>query len=410
MSRAQAEQFQRLLEEAEARTDAAQLEKHNALAQQEAAASQALKTQERAVKVAEDKLAQTRALLDDRSDEVKALKKAMKELKATVHEHREGADEAEEEIDELQMENETLRHNVQVLEAERAEMRKQLDHLQSQQEQMGGLQMEITMLKEECDRERTKNATVAVNAESSQAELESERDAALALTRDLENQMNAVLADLEVARSDTSRVMTANVNLQNALEAIQNEREAELSLLEQQRVDAEAATAAAHAAAIEAASEASEVRIKEAQTAADAAVKNTMGHVETLEVKLEEYRRENMQLRGALDEAISRLQTTQEDVIDRMLMKNILLDWFSKTGKGKRDVLEVMASLLHFSEDEKDGIHIGEGHSTLGKVVDAVAAPLPPSKADMEHLEGDTVGEKWVNFLLAETGEDESTI
>jgi hypothetical protein len=88
-------------------------------------------------------------------------------------------------------------------------------------------------------------------------------------------------------------------------------------------------------------------------------------------------------------------------------MKNILLDWFAKTGKGKREVLTVMASVLHFTEEEKDAIHIGDGTSAFGRVVGAVAAPLPPSAADIEHLEGDNVREKWVNFLMAETGGDD---
>lgn len=95
-------------------------------------------------------------------------------------------------------------------------------------------------------------------------------------------------------------------------------------------------------------------------------------------------------------------------MIDRTLMKNILLDWFAKNGKGKKDVLEVMASVLHFTEEEKEKIHIGGGSGgRIGKVVGAVAAPLPPAVADVDHLEGDNVREKWVNFLLAET-EDES--
>ena len=113
-----------------------------------------------------------------------------------------------------------------------------------------------------------------------------------------------------------------------------------------------------------------------------------------------------MNLRRSLDEAIQRLQTSQEDVIDRVLTKNILLDWFSKHGKGKREVLAVMASLLHFTEEEKDAIHIGDGSGTFGKVFHAVAAPFPPSAANIEHLDGDSVREKWVNFLLTEVGDD----
>lgn len=87
------------------------------------------------------------------------------------------------------------------------------------------------------------------------------------------------------------------------------------------------------------------------------------------------------------------------------MMKNVLLDWFAKTGKGKKDVLEVMASLLHFTDEEKEKVHIYDGPGTFGKVVGAVAAPLPPPAADVGRLEGSNVREKWVNFLLAETDE-----
>lgn len=86
-------------------------------------------------------------------------------------------------------------------------------------------------------------------------------------------------------------------------------------------------------------------------------------------------------------------------------MKNVLLDWFNKSGKGKKDVLEVMASLLHFSDQEKEKIHIYEGPGALGKVVGAVAAPLPPAATNPQQLEGSNVREKFVNFLMAETDE-----
>jgi hypothetical protein len=114
-----------------------------------------------------------------------------------------------------------------------------------------------------------------------------------------------------------------------------------------------------------------------------------------------------MNLRKALDEAISRLQTDQEDVIDRSLIKNIILDWHAKRGKAKQDVMILLGSILHFTEDEKDKAFIADGPGTLGKVYDAVAAPLPAPKLNVDKIEGDNVREKWVNFLLAETGDEE---
>jgi len=65
----------------------------------------------------------------------------------------------------------------------------------------------------------------------------------------------------------------------------------------------------------------------------------------------------------------------------------------------------LMASVLHFTEDEKDKAGIGEGPGTIGKVVGAVTAPIPPPALNVDKIEGDSVREKWVNFLMAESGE-----
>lgn len=78
-----------------------------------------------------------------------------------------------------------------------------------------------------------------------------------------------------------------------------------------------------------------------------------------------------------------------------------------KDRKAKRDVMIVLGSILHFTEDEKQKAFIAEGPGTFDKVVSAVAAPLPRAKLNVDKIEGDTVRDKWVNFLLAETGDDD---
>lgn len=93
-------------------------------------------------------------------------------------------------------------------------------------------------------------------------------------------------------------------------------------------------------------------------------------------------------------------------MIDRNLIKNIILDWHAKKGKSKRDVMILLGSILHFTEDEKDKAFISDGPGTFDKVVSAVAAPLPASKLNVDKIEGDNVREKWVNFLLSETGDE----
>lgn len=262
----------------------------------------------------------------------------------------------------------------------------------------------MRLLKEDRQRERAKSQSVAESASSNSAKLATERDAALAEVSSLRQQLAAVQADVEISQQDAARALKASENLQMALESIQGEREAELSLLEEQRRSIEESTAAAHAAALEATHEANEARIREIRNEAQTEVLEAQAEIRKLEEKVETFRTENVQMRRSLDEAISRLQHNQEDVIDRTLMKNILLDWLTKTGnKEKRQILELMASVLHFTDEEKGRVHIGGDDFSIGKVVATVAPTPPPPKADVEHLQGSNVREKWVNFLLAET-------
>ena len=253
------------------------------------------------------------------------------------------------------------------------------------------------MLKEDHSREKAKIQTVAASAESSTIQLEAERDEALAKVHDLQLQLSAAIADINIAKSDTERIQIANVNLQAALEAFQNERDSEIAMMEENRREQEQAMAAAQAAALNALHEANQMEMRQLQRASDAALLNSMDEIKKLEEKLEKFRIENVQTRRSLDEAIKRLQATQDDVIDRTFMKNILLDWLTKSErKEKMQVLELMASVLHFTEAEKERVHVDDGGG-LRKLV----AP-PPPKVDLEQLEGDNVREKWVNFLIAE--------
>ena len=266
------------------------------------------------------------------------------------------------------------------------------------------VQLELQMLREKHARENNEIKQKAASAENNQSQIERERDEAILELQALRQQVAAAEADLAIARSDAERIMAANENLQSALEAFQNEREAELGLFEEQRLESEGHLKAAHEAAMEATKEVHRSQIREVQAAADAEIRAAMATTQQWQKTAEEYRVDNAQMRRSLDQAIQRLQATQEDVIDRQVIKNILLDWLTKSdAHQKRQVLELMASLLHFTDEEKSRVHIQEGSELLEKVVHAVAVPLPPTKVDLEHLEGDTVREKWVNFLLGET-------
>mmetsp|Transcript_134056 Transcript_134056/g.199412 ORF Transcript_134056/g.199412 Transcript_134056/m.199412 type:complete len:940 (-) Transcript_134056:23-2842(-) len=367
--------------------------------------SQMEQREKRSVRNAEEKLAQIMAVLDERDDEIKRLKSKTKALESTMTEHVEGAEEAEEEVMELQTENEHLQEQVGHLEAECANLKSVVASLEADAERVGGLQMELTLLREDRDRLRAQNQSATESALSSRSQLEAERDSALAECKDLKQQLAASMADLEVAQADRTRIFTANQNLEGALEAFQNERQAELDMLEEQRQEAEAETKAAHAASLEAIKQTHESELSLVQQAADSAVTTMMDEIKILETNLVKQRTENSQTRRSLDEAIHRLQTNQEDIIDRALMKNILLDWCTMKNKDKRhQVLELMASVLHFTDEEREKVHLThlDIESMRAKVVGALAAPLPEA-ANPDKIEGNNVQEKWISFLLSET-------
>uniref|UniRef100_A0A7S0TDE5 GRIP domain-containing protein n=1 Tax=Pseudo-nitzschia delicatissima TaxID=44447 RepID=A0A7S0TDE5_9STRA len=405
-SQEEQEEYKRLLRESYSNVDRMEKQLNAAVHKHEMEINQVQQREERALRKVDDRMAQTMAVLDERDEEIKKLKKSIKAMESKVNEHQEGEEEAEEELEEIHQENESLRETIEKLELEKNNLKDQVATLKSGSEELPGLQMELTMLREERNRERTKNQAVMDSAMSSRTQLETERDNALSELRDSKQQLAATLGDLEISRADYSRIIMANENLQSALEAFQDERRAEMEMIDEQRRESEEALKSAHATATSAMKQIHENEMYEIQKASDNAVKNVMHEMELVEGNLEKLKSENNQMRRSLDEAIHRLQTTQEDVIDRNVMKNILLDWCTLNDKTKRhQVLQVMANLLHFSEEEKEKVHLTSKSldSVRTRVVGALAAPLPPSKADVEHLEGSNVHEKWVNFLMAET-------
>lgn len=257
-------------------------------------------------------------------------------------------------------------------------------------------------MREDNNRVQAKAENLAASAQSDTAKLAQDRDQALAEVKDLQLRLSAAIADHEILKADGERLALSNENLQGALEAFQAEREAEMAMIEEQKLDETQALNSSHAAEMEALELVHQNKVRQIQKAADDAVRNKMEEVKELEDKVEKFRMESVQTRRSLDEAIERLSQTQDDVVDRTVMKNILLDWLTKAGKKERNqVLEMMADLLHFTDDEKRRVHIDGRSPSIRNIMSP-----PPAKVDLKSLEGENVREKWVNFLLAETSDD----
>ena len=143
------------------------------------------------------------------------------------------------------------------------------------------------MLEEERRREASALESAHEKTSEGHTLLLSERDAAKAQARDLEQLLTAARADLELANTDRNRALMANENLQRALEDFQGERDAEIALLTDQRLTDEEAIAAAHAASLEATREANAAEMRDVQYAADRSVQNTLVELDKMEATIQ---------------------------------------------------------------------------------------------------------------------------
>jgi len=353
----------------------------------------------------EKKVNRTMSSLEEKDKQIIDLNGVIADMKSTIEKNVEDHEAVEDEADELHQENEELKTKMEEMKKERKELKNDIKKLKEENGKTLGVQIELQLLREERDRANEKVESLKESQTTDHSNLSAERDAAKAEALDLEQRLTTIHADLDIVRSDYERSIIANSNLQAAMEAFQVERESELDLLDESRISAEEAMKASHDLALQSMRQENENTVREVQLASNKSIQNIMSEMALTEQKLEESLQDNLNIRRSLDEAINRLQTNQEDVIDRSLIKNILLDWHSKSGKAKKDVMLILASVLHFSEIDKDKCGIGESSSTMDKVVGAVAPPLTPAMKTPEELDGDNIREKWVSFLLAECRE-----
>ena len=153
---------------------------------------------------------------------------------------------------------------------------------------------------------REKSALESANEKTSEdhAVVITKRDALMARASNLEQLLAAARGDLELANTYRDRALMANENLQRALEDLQCERDAEISLLAEQQRASEDAIVDAHAASMEATREAYAAEMRDVQYATDKSVQNALTEMDNMESTIQECRRDNMNLRKALDEAI----------------------------------------------------------------------------------------------------------
>jgi hypothetical protein len=155
-------------------------------------------------------------------------------------------------------------------------------------------------------------------------------------------------------------------------------------------------------------------QIEDAQ--AEASQAKSAAEVEKLRAQtaVDQARREALALRKALDEAISRLQFTHSDTVDRRLIANLFVSFFSQ-GR-PRDVLDIIARTLNFTDEERVIVGLrrlsidGGGPGILGGLLSTVTTIASPGRefTPREDPAKSTLSDLWYEYLMAETDVDDA--
>jgi hypothetical protein len=141
----QQENYRVTIDQSQSRAEQAENELKKYQKKQENQFTQSQQREERSIRMAEDKVAQTMAMLDERDEQLSNLKKVIRDLESKMNENQEGAEEAEEEVEELQTENESLQELIDTLEHECKGLKAHVAELETDGEKLGGMQVSLCL-------------------------------------------------------------------------------------------------------------------------------------------------------------------------------------------------------------------------------------------------------------------------
>jgi chromosome segregation ATPase len=213
------------------------------------------------------------------------------------------------------------------------------------------------------------------------------------LVHDANSKLQVCEADLEVVRADNARSFTSLKNLQRVLENFQSEKDIEMKRLEQKyQLEIES---------LEMRSSHLTRDVDDAKAATSSEVKALREDVQRMTRNLTEVQNgkdaEVQGMRRTLDLAIEQLQASTQEVVDRNLMQNLVVQYHQKNRSS--EVLELMARILGLSEDQKAacGLH------SRRPLLTGIRSLLPAPDLAFEVAEGSNLVELWVKFLETES-------
>ncbi|KAJ2778366.1 hypothetical protein H4R18_004642 [Coemansia javaensis] len=198
-------------------------------------------------------------------------------------------------------------------------------------------------------------------------------------------------------------------NLQSALEALQEAKDADVDIAVERLRDELRAAAAAQRAA-EGRAEQAEGRLRQAELSG-ATAEQCQHTIAAQAGELERLRREVAVLKDHLNESMRRLrEESSEFNLDKRVITNLVVGFLALPyGDPKRfEILQLMSSILQFSEEQQAKVGLirkagrraplppqSGASSSNGSEPNGAAPPLPDTK--------DSFSDQWISFLLRES-------
>ncbi|CAM9359440.1 unnamed protein product, partial [Ectocarpus sp. 8 AP-2014] len=265
------------------------------------------------------------------------------------------------------------------------------------------------------DKHRQEQASAAALA-SSQAL----HQAALQREQQLGSQVKALRADLALANQDTARHEAALGNLRQArrdrvrgvLEAFHEEKATEVEVINKRRQEDLASQAASFEATELSLKRSFEARLSEQAQALERDRLKDRRAEAVLEGENARIKGDLAKSRAALEAALLRLSGSCDDTLDRQLVTNLIVRYVSS--HHKKQVLELMARMFNFTEEEKEQVGLSNRGPTLPGMLTAMFVgggqdgdhDPEAATAEAKASAGGALGDLWVDFLMAETTEE----
>jgi chromosome segregation ATPase len=284
-----------------------------------------------------------------------------------------------------------------------AQFNSRTNELDDAEEKVAFLQEQVATLEEDLDDARHNSRTHAQeSAEASRSEagrltadLAEERQRTDHLEQSLINlrsELDAAKVALREAQLVAETHSQGEANLEIAIEQFEAERDSEVNrrtaALENQLWVAQQGGQGI-------------AQLEQDATVASENIKTLTAEVEELRAALTRLADERVDLKLELEESLSRLRHPDSggQLVDRRVVRQLLVSYFRVDSMRRRDVLELMSRMLAFSEDDclTVGIKRRALMDRLGSIVQA------PHFDDGTLAPVGTVSDRWIEYLLKET-------